>query len=127
MIELINEILTKYNINVTKLVINKKSNYLNIKAKGVYNNTPSFIDFNIKITNLIYIQLNDIIINNINTFVLKNLLSIYILKNIKVLTYLKENNIKIDYIRQEIIFNKNIIKDNNINNLIDILIKYKEQ
>ena len=31
MIELINEILTKYNINVTKLVINKKSNYLNIK------------------------------------------------------------------------------------------------
>ena len=94
---------------INALQISKYNNYINIKADGVYNNSPSFINLYIKFSSLIYVYIDKIYINNINIMKIKYLL----------LKKIKSNNLNlIDYINIE----KQVIGIS-YNNIISILDK----
>lgn len=128
LINLINKTLLTTNIIVKKIKISKNNNLINIKADGVYKNSPSFIDLYIKVSNNIHIFINDIIINNTSLIFHKRFLMFLLFKNDKNRKYLTNNeyyHINIDKQLITLTYQNlcNLIDTFNIDNDISFMIK----
>lgn len=117
---LLKDILLINNINISSY-----NNYINIKADGVYNNSPSFINLYINLKNKIYIFVESLYVNNINIIKFKSILYKKInISNLKYIDYVNIDKqlIGLSYDSLLQIINKCDLLNNN-DKIINYLIK----